>query len=804
MQKNTKKDTIYFLYETSLKFRTADSITQLYTNIVSTLKESLGVDFGSLWILNEQERVVTCVAAEGYAREQLVTKEVELGEGLLGDWLENRREYWINFDNDPENLTLKFSREWGVKVSFLSFVPLFAREKFLGAVLMAHQDQYKEDKRTRNKDFLKKITGSAALAVEDLQNRERLGKRIRDLTTLSEVTTELSGSLDLEQVLNTLLYNILGHFLVENIAILLPDEKKELLVPVESHDLPDEILNLDFSCQGDIVNALCQIGGPVFKSGLGEFSISLEELQRLEKLKASLLVPMFVQDEFLGLIIMGDKLTKEPYDENEIGFLSTIASHAGIAIKNAMLFHAEKKVGELSLLLEISKEITATLDLDRILNAFVNLSSQVVDYERATVALYQKDSLIISAVSGQEKVNRKAQDISTLEELLSWIGKGKNPVYVTSLEGETQAENEDTKHRFAEYFQVSQMKSFLGIPLVDEEGTLGVASMESQAPNFLTESSLEVVEILSNQITVAIRNAELYQQIPLKKVIQPLVEKKRALFKIPGKKLKTIGILAALILTFLVLWKSELKVTCPVEIWPEQTYTITAEVEGILRGISVKEGDVVKPGQLLAMLYNEEIDSRHNEVQVQLRTRQGNARQLFTANRINQYQIERNQINKLEAELSLLRNLIQKTHMVSPISGTILTPRLNEKIGEYLEKGDSFCEVANLEKLRAEIQFPGNDIEFAEKNQKIKLLVSAFPENTFWGTVEKVSSRADMNNEEKRSFLVLGKIDNNEGLLRPGMTGQAKVYCGKKSLGYVIFRKPVRLFREIVWRLFGI
>ena len=211
---------------------------------------------------------------------------------------------------------------------------------------------------------------------------------------------------------------------------------------------------------------------------------------------------------------------------------------------------------------------------------------------------------------------------------------------------------------------------------------------------------------------------------------------------------------------------------------------------------------MVEPGQLLATLFNQQISSSLNEVQVQLQTSQGNARKLFTANRINQYQIERNQINKLEAELSLLRNLKEKTQIVSPISGTILTPRLKERMGELLEKGDAFCKVANLEKLRAEIQFPGNDIEFAKKGQKIKLLVSAFPENTFWGKVEKVSSRANINTE-KKSFLVLGKIDNVDGVLKPGMTGQAKVYCGKKSLAYVIFRKPVRLFRELIWRLFG-
>lgn len=800
---HTSKEIISILYESSIKFSSSRSISDLYTYLVTILRKNLDTDLISVWIVNKPQMVITCVSADGFGKERFEKKNVKIGTGVLGRLVQNRREIWITAENDPENLLLSFTREWEIKSNFLGSIPLITQEELFGIVLVSHLTHYEEDKQTKNLNFFRRLVYSSALAMEGISNREKLAKRIRDLTTLSDIGTKLSASLDLEKILNTMLYNMIGHFIVEHVVILLSDEKTNRLIPIEYHGFTENIRDIDFSFESELFNALCQIKTPIFTSELHDSSLSLEEQKRLEKLKAFLLVPIFVQDDLLGLITLGEKLTQEPYNENELEFLSTVASQSGIAIKNALLFEAEKKAKELSILLEISKEITATLDLDRVLKAFVNLSSQVIEYDRATVGLFQRDNLRITAISGLEKVDRKTKDIPHLERLLAWVVSKKQPVYVTSLEEEIQAENEETKERLKEYFKTNQMRSFLAMPLTDEEGVLGIVSMESQSSNFLTERSLEVVEILSNQLTVAIRNAELYQQIPLVKVIQPIFDKKRALLRLPKRKVSVVAIFLAMIISFLIFWKSELKITSPAEIWPECTYTITTEVEGIIQKILVREGDIVQPNQLLATLYNERIDSKLNEVQAQLKTSQGVARYFFAANRINQYQIERNQIEKLETELSLLKKLNNSTKIISPISGTILTPRLEEKVGEFLVKGDTICQVADMNQIRAEIQFSGNDILLVKENQRVKLLVNAFPQMTFWGRVDKVPSSANSEMNDK-IFLVLAKVDNAKGLLHPGMTAHAKVYCGEKSLAYNIFRKPVRLFRELAWRILGV
>ena len=62
---------------------------------------------------------------------------------------------------------------------------------------------------------------------------------------------------------------------------------------------------------------------------------------------------------------------------------------------------------DLALLLEISREITATLDLDRVLRSVVNLASHALSFDRGAVGLYEKGKCEIRAVAGQETADPK-------------------------------------------------------------------------------------------------------------------------------------------------------------------------------------------------------------------------------------------------------------------------------------------------------------------------------------------------------------------------------------------------------------
>jgi hypothetical protein len=50
-----------------------------------------------------------------------------------------------------------------------------------------------------------------------------------------------------------------------------------------------------------------------------------------------------------------------------------------------------------------------------------------------------------------------------------------------------------------------------------------------------------------------------------------------------------------------------------------------------------------------------------------------------------------------------------------------------------------------------------------------------------------------------RAFIVTTRIDNPDLLLKPGMTGWAKIYCGPRRIGEVLTRRVARSIRVEVW-----
>jgi GAF domain-containing protein len=71
------------------------------------------------------------------------------------------------------------------------------------------------------------------------------------------------------------------------------------------------------------------------------------------------------------------------------------------------------------------------------------------------------------------------------------------------------------------------MRSFFALPLIDDQGRLGLLAFESSDPDFLTPAHLEIIKVLAAQATVALRNASLYREVPFINVLEPLLHRKQ-------------------------------------------------------------------------------------------------------------------------------------------------------------------------------------------------------------------------------------------------------------------------------------
>ncbi|HSS44182.1 MAG TPA: GAF domain-containing protein, partial [Thermoanaerobaculia bacterium] len=324
-------------------------------------------------------------------------------------------------------------------------------------------------------------------------------------------------------------------------------------------------------------------------------------------IRSLLAVPLVEEEVPVGALVLANKRGRHPeFSAEDEELLQDLARQAVRALRVAHQHEAEKKVEELDALLAVSREITATLDLDKVMQTIVNATSALIEYDRCAIAIQDRGRLRLGAVSGVAEIDRKDPEIQRTEQLLAWVFLGGSDISITLKDdGRLVADRPETEEKFRVFFQESGLRSFYAVLLKDEEGKLGVLSFESKEPLLFDEDIRDLLSILVNQATVAVRNAQLYQQVPLAGFWKPLLEKRRKLLDIPKRRRQAwgIGALAVLLVLFGVPWR--LRISGPARVLPGRRAAVTAGVDGAVQEVLHREGDRVEAGEVIATLKDE-------------------------------------------------------------------------------------------------------------------------------------------------------------------------------------------------------
>ena len=132
--------------------------------------------------------------------------------------------------------------------------------------------------------------------------------------------------------------------------------------------------------------------------------------------------------------------------------------------------------------------------------------------------------------------------------------------------------------------------------------------------------------------------------------------------------------------------------------------------------------------------------------------------------------------------------------------------------GQLVTKGALIAKVYDVRTVTAQITIPENEIADIEVGQRVVLRSRAYPDATFHGTVTTIATAAEGSSSAggetsaskssasaSRTFIVTTQIDNHSLLLKPGMSGQAKISCGKRRVVDLIRRRLARTVRVEFW-----
>jgi multidrug resistance efflux pump len=172
-------------------------------------------------------------------------------------------------------------------------------------------------------------------------------------------------------------------------------------------------------------------------------------------------------------------------------------------------------------------------------------------------------------------------------------------------------------------------------------------------------------------------------------------------------------------------------------------------------------------------------------------------------------------IEQLESQRHYIEDQLALLRIVSPVSGVVATPtrQLKELRHQLLKKGDLILKVYDVTTVTAQIFVSERELEGITVGQRVELMARAYPGTTFHGTVTSIATSAQGGGgtssqagvftsgsaDPNKSIIVTTRIDNQSHLLKPEMTGQAKIFCGQRGVADLIARRVALTFRVALW-----
>ena len=698
----------------------------------------------------------------------------------------------------------------------LACVPIIVNDVLIGALEVASFEDTINSSDLRILVDLVEHAGPglvSAILYED--ERNSLLESISRLTQLYDLEKVFSSTLEMDELqplITSKIREVLG---VQAVNLWFVKDEHELLLMQQSGNDPTASVGSSQRTGEGYIAEVSDSGEPLLITGANAGDKADEKDERLARRNPSaveggpfsaIVCPLVAHEKQVGIIEAINKMDGSPFDEDELFLLNAISETAAIALNNAGLLQAERKVEILQALVHVSAEITSTLNLDRVLQAVVNTPSAVIPYERASVALDERGKLRLKAISGMEQINPGVREVAQLEEVIPAVSGGSDAIFIAQrgdeIESRIEAPEEAMKAPFRRYFAETGMRAFYALTLADDEGRLGILLFESSDPDFLSEAHLEMIRVLAGQATVAVRNASLYKEVPFIGLLGPILQRRTKFLALEKRRRALLLAGVAALVLFLVVFPIPMRVDGISAVASARSAQVQPEVDGVVRQVYVREGEHVQRGQVLADLEDWDYRAALAGAQAKYQTATMEMNRALAANDGAQAGIQGVQARYWASEVDRARERLERTHLHALLDGWVTTPHVEDLTGRRLAAGDTFAEVADSSQARVDVAIDESEISLLHSGAAAAIKVEGFPTQTFRGNVAVVSPKSQADGDA-RFFYARVDVPNPDGRLRPGMQGRGKISVGWRPIGYVLFRSPFMWFYSKLWSWFG-
>ena len=485
---------------------------ELIASLLDQVKTILTYDTGTLW-LRQVDRL-TIRAARGFEdSEERLGLSVALEDSLLlKEMIQTSQPIAVGDVRDDQRFQAL------IEPRFLSWlgVPLLSKGEVVGVIALEKTEPNYYT--VENVQAVITFAGQAAVALENanlfeesVHRTQELDQRSQRLALLNRLSSELSGSLDLDYILNLVNQELIQAIDCSAVSAVLFDSYGKAILHAES-PLTTPYLPMALP------------DAPLFgrlRESLGIFStedVSQEEILtplmeylKTRKTHALLALPLVSGNDLQGLLLVqADRPYRFSADEVELA--RTISNQVAVAIQNARLFaetrrlfaETQQRSAELATLFELGVSVSQVLDQRRLVDITFDTLLHLLPADSVTlVILNETTTMMVEGIDcgariGPLTVPRTGHSFS---EHVSVIGQ---PLLIEDLERDR--DNLPATELTVE----ANARCWLGVPLMVRGTAVGVISIRSSKPNIFSEAHQRLLVQVGNQLAIALDNARLF------------------------------------------------------------------------------------------------------------------------------------------------------------------------------------------------------------------------------------------------------------------------------------------------------
>ncbi len=411
--------------------------------------------------------------------------------------------------------------EAGLK-SFLA-VPLVSGEVAIGVLAV---EDYKHEDAFQESDLrvLGPIAAQVAVSIENARLYGELEQRLSETQTLQEVSRVVNSALDLQEIFERVVSELASAFAYPVVALYSVDGDEMVMQAQYGFTKKLEKKFRTVSLNTGVIGRAARLNEAQF---VDNTAADPDYLVTFDWITAEIVVPIVADEKVLGVLAIQSG-EDNPLEPGALPLLSTFADQVATAMSNARLYREmvvlseelEQRVEErtaqlaaerdrIDTLYRIAVELTASLDLDRVLNRALELVGEAVGAEHGSLYLVDpsSDKLIHRAVMAGSVIlppGGRQIPLSRHEGMAGWVMDNRESIVVENVQYDPRWSNvPGTEHN----------RGLLGAPLIANHEVLGCLFFTSNEVSAFSQEHVRLVEAAAQQVANSINNAELYRMI---------------------------------------------------------------------------------------------------------------------------------------------------------------------------------------------------------------------------------------------------------------------------------------------------